>query len=662
MQKKKNIKISINGKLGIAFLLALLIPTLVIATTSFLASKKEIEKQIHIGANQSVLTVDKFIDKYVGPIVNDVKYVAKDFTNAELEEENWTTILITLEHYFNTSEGLISTFIGTEKGDMIQYPDLGLMNNKDFDPRTRDWYIQANNNAGQVIISEPHQSASTGEWVVTISKKLDKGDGVFAINLGMDQLYDIIQTSKVGQSGYPFLMSENQTIIAHPTLEPGTDVSAEDWSNKMLQSDNTIFEYMFEGNSKQMFVHTNELTGWKIGGTLFTSEVMNATKPILNSTIFVVILALALLGIYLVAIIRSITKPLGIMTNAAVQMSEGDLRTKIGIDKKDEIGLLGKSFDKMGEMLSTIISKLHDKSEVILSSSEELSATIDETSSAAEKITVSMNTIHEGLENQSQKLKTSFNSLKVVSDDIQKIYENTNQVTQNAEEAESKVEVGHDIVISTQQQMKKIEGTFNTLSHNIGTVNNYANEINEIVNVITDISAQTNLLALNAAIEAARAGEHGKGFAVVAEEVRKLAEQTNNSSNQVQEIISAIQNESSKSVESMNSSRIEVSKGLDMFTQTETNFIEIKMFIEQITDQLQSVLESAHQIAQNSEQVVSDMTIVEKISDASKEELQNVATATEEQLSSMEEISATAEALESIVEDLLKEVEIFKLP
>lgn len=661
-KRKRIVKTSINGKLGFAFLLALLLPSLLIASTSFIASKEELENQIHSSANQSVVTIDGFINKHFEPIVKSVDYFSGQLTPKDLQRENWENTLTIFKNYFETSEGIVSTFIGTSKGEMIQYPDLGLMDNPDFDPTTREWYLQANEKAGQVVISDPHEAASTGDWVVTVSKKLENADAVYAINLSMDNLFEIINSIKVGHTGYPFLMSPSQVIIAHPTLELGLDVSQEDWAKRMIESDAKSFGYMFEGKEKQMFVQTNELTGWKIGGTMFTSEVTDATKPILYSTVSVVIGSLILLSVYLIVIIRSITKPLKTITAASVEMSAGDLRTKVDISKRDEIGILGKSFNKMSTMLASIISHIHNKSEVILSSSEELSATIDDSAKSSEQIASAMGLVHKGLENQTEKLKQSFASLKVVSEDIQKIYQNTNTVTLKAEEAESKIDVGHEIVTSTQQQMQTIEGTFNMLSNDIGTVNNYANEINEIVTVITSISEQTNLLALNAAIEAARAGEHGKGFAVVAEEVRKLAEQTNNSSNQVQEIITAIQRESSKSVESMNSSRLEVTKGLDMFAQTEKNFMEIKTLIEQITDQLQNVVESAHQIAQNSEKVVSDMMVVEDISNSSKREIESVSTATEQQLSSMEEIAATAEALEHIVEDLLKEVETFKLP
>ena len=658
--KKRSNVASINYKLGFAFLVALLIPTLLVAFTSYFSAKTEIEKQIDASELQSVSSVNAFIDKHVSPIAKDVDYFASNFNRATWDTEDWTVVLEKLEQYFETSEGIVSSFIGTVNGDMIQHPDLGLMNNPEFDPRTRAWYQNAEAAPGEVIISNPHQSASTGDWVVTISKQLPDKSGVYAANLGMDALFDIINGIQVGESGYPFLMTTGKTIIAHPTLEGGTDVSTEEWAEQVLQTEQGSFEYLFEGAKKQMYVLTNELTGWKIGGTMFVSEVQHATSPILKTTLYVVIASLLILGIFLVVIIRSITKPLKEISAAAVVMSSGDLRTTLNIKKNDEIGTLSRSFRKMSDMLSSIIRHIHDQSSVISASSEELSATLAENRKSSEQIALAMTDVQDGFEQQSNKLSKSFKSLQKVSENIHTISDNTVQVTANAQNAVNAADIGHDIVISTQQQMSTIEGTFNRLSSDISTVNTYANEINEIVNVITSIADQTNLLALNASIEAARAGEHGKGFAVVAEEVRKLAEQTNNSSIQVKEIITAIQRESSKSVESMNDSLGEVSKGLEMFAQTETNFLQVKTFIEKLTEQLVEIQERAHLIATDSDFVVGDIQVVEEISTNSKKLLQTVSSSTEAQLCSIEEISATAEALEAIVDELLNEVSVFK--
>ena len=660
-RQKRAFKVSISYKLGFAFLVALLIPTLLIAFTSYFSAKNEIEAKINSSETQSVSSVDMFINKHVSPIVNDVEYFASVFNQSDWNTNgDWSSMLTKLEQYFETSEGIVSSFVGTKDGDMIQHPDLGLMNDPDFDPRTRPWYQNAEANPGQYIIATPHQAASTGDWVVTISKQLEDGSGVFAVNLGMDALFNIVSGIQVGEQGYPFLMSSSQTIIAHPTLEGGSDVSEHAWAKQMLEIEKGSFEYEFEGSDKKMYVATNELTGWQIGGTMFKSEISQATAPIWKTTMYVVIASLLILGVFFLIIVRSITTPLKQISDAAVVMSSGDLRTTVTINKRDEIGVVGRAFNKMGGMLSSIIKKIHDQSSVISASSEELSATLSENRRASEHIALAMNDVQGGFEQQSEKLSKSFKSLQKVSNNIHLISDNTVQVTASAQHAVSAAEIGHDIVISTQQQMSAIEGTFNRLSSDISTVNTYANEINEIVNVITSIADQTNLLALNASIEAARAGEHGKGFAVVAEEVRKLAEQTNNSSIQVKEIITAIQRESSKSVESMNDSLGEVSKGLEMFAQTETNFLQVKQFIQNLTEQLVDIQDRASLIARDSDFVVGDIQVVEDISAKSQDLLQSVATSTEAQLCSIEEISATAEALEAIVEDLLTEVSVFK--
>lgn len=660
-QQNKQRKTSINVKLGFAFLIALIVPTIIVAFISYNAAKQELEAQINDSASQSVTTVNEYIDKHVAPIVGDVNYFSTMFTASDFNtnEDDWTNILGKLEQYFETSEGLVSSFIGTSEGQMIQYPDLGLMNDPDFDPRTRAWYQKAEENPNEVIVATPHQSASTGEWVVTISKKMESANAVFAANLSMQELYDLVGSISIGKTGYPFLMTEEKVIIAHPTIEGGSDVAAESWADRVINGEK--FEYDYENQEKTMFTGTNDLTGWKIGVTLDNSEIQDATMPILTKTLIVVGISLLILGVFVVVIVRSITKPLMQISNAAIVMSDGDLRTNLKIDKRDEIGLLSKSFQKMADMLSNIISHIRDKSKVISSNSEELSATLLDSSKASESVTMAINEIQEGLITQTASIERSFGALKEVTHDIHSISQNTTNVTQIAQQAEGTAELGHDIVVSTQKQMAMIEGTFNALSKDISTVNTYANEINEIVNVITSIADQTNLLALNASIEAARAGEHGKGFAVVAEEVRKLAEQTNTSSIQVKEIITAIQRESSNSVESMNTSLTEVTKGLEMFSQTEQNFSSVKNYIAEITDQLEYVQTRAKQIAENSEQVVADMQEVETISFKAREQLETVSGAAEEQLCSMEEIAATAASLETIVDELMKEVEQFKL-
>ncbi len=652
---------TIGKKLGLTFFFALIIPSLLIAITSYSVAKNEIYDTMHTSASQNVAVVDEFINKHIQPIVEDVTYFGNSLTEATLSQEERTILLQSMQQYFDTSKGLVSSFIGTGNGEMIQVPNLGLSGKKDFDPRTRDWYKNAIEAQGEVVISDPHESASTGDWVVTISKEIKNADGVFAVNLKMEELANLIGTIHIGNEGYAFLVSRNQAIISHPTIKVGADISDESWASAMLEGTDNFINYRLDNEEKQMFVQQNALTGWHVGGAMSKSEISNATKPIFISTFIVVCLSIAFFGVILYVIIRTITRSLGSMINAAKTMSAGDLRAKVVSKKKDEIGVLGKAFQKMSDSLRDVLSHIHEKSTSLLASSEELSAVTDENSRATERVSQAAIAVSEGIDKQTAKLVASFDTLEQVSNDIHQIYENTNILTQKAEKAEATADIGQNVVASTQKQMRTIEGKINELSTDITTVNTYVKEIDEILAVITSISEQTNLLALNAAIEAARAGEHGKGFAVVADEVRKLAEQTNHSSSQVRQIITAIQREASKLATSMDTSHSEVTLGLQMFTQTEENFHEMKTFIEEINDQLHDVLEKSKTISANSHQVVGDMKVIEDISLSSKDEVEAMAQATVKQASAMQEIAATAEALEKYAEELQEEVRTFTL-
>lgn len=652
---------TIGKKLGLTFFFALIIPSLLIAITSYSVAKNEIYDTMHTSASQNVAVVDEFINKHIQPIVEDVTYFGNSLTEATLSQEERTILLQSMQQYFDTSKGLVSSFIGTGNGEMIQVPNLGLSGKKDFDPRTRDWYKNAIEAQGEVVISDPHESASTGDWVVTISKEIKNADGVFAVNLKMEELANLIGTIHIGNEGYAFLVSRNQAIISHPTIKVGADISDESWASAMLEGTDNFINYRLDNEEKQMFVQQNALTGWHVGGAMSKSEISNATKPIFISTFIVVCLSIAFFGVILYVIIRTITRSLGSMINAAKTMSAGDLRAKVVSKKKDEIGVLGKAFQKMSDSLRDVLSHIHEKSTSLLASSEELSAVTDENSRATERVSQAAIAVSEGIDKQTAKLVASFDTLEQVSNDIHQIYENTNILTQKAEKAEATADIGQNVVASTQKQMRTIEGKINELSTDITTVNTYVKEIDEILAVITSISEQTNLLALNAAIEAARAGEHGKGFAVVADEVRKLAEQTNHSSSQVRQIITAIQREASKLATSMDTSHSEVTLGLQMFTQTEENFHEMKTFIEEINDQLHDVLEKSKTISANSHQVVGDMKVIEDISLSSKNEVEAMAQATVKQASAMQEIAATAEALEKYAEELQEEVRTFTL-
>jgi methyl-accepting chemotaxis protein len=209
--------------------------------------------------------------------------------------------------------------------------------------------------------------------------------------------------------------------------------------------------------------------------------------------------------------------------------------------------------------------------------------------------------------------------------------------------------------------MSSISNTVNDLAKVIKGLGDRSQEIGQIVEVITGIAQQTNLLALNAAIEAARAGEHGRGFAVVADEVRKLAEQSAESAQQITNLIGTIQADTSTAVNVMDSTIQEVSSGIGVVNTAGEAFNRIENLINTVAKQIQEVSAASQQMSVGAMQVVKAIDEISDVSEKTAAGTQNVSAAAQEQLASMEEISASSSSLSKMATELQTLVSRFKV-
>jgi len=288
----------------------------------------------------------------------------------------------------------------------------------------------------------------------------------------------------------------------------------------------------------------------------------------------------------------------------------------------------------------------------VAGSSQELMANSAQTTSASEQIAGSIQQVAAGADQSKRQLDANAVSLQSITAGIMRIAESSTDVSELSRSTATEAENGTVAVLKNVEQMKEIDASVQNFGGVISSLAHRSNEIGKIVDVINGIAEQTNLLALNAAIEAARAGENGKGFAVVASEVRKLAEQSQDSTKQIAQLIQNIKQETDQSVTMMKEVSGQTKAGLSTTEASAERFQKILERTQEMTPRIEDVTATVEEIAANVQEVSASATEIAHIAQENSSASKQVAATTEEQLSAMEEISQSAKVLSDMAEEL----------
>nr|WP_144510319.1 methyl-accepting chemotaxis protein [Bacillus sp. FJAT-22090] len=648
----RNLKV----KLFVSFLLILIIPGIFIGYLSYSTAKESVTSEILYGIEQNLNLLNASIDNTIQSKLHDVDIFSKNISASQYGTAGNPEIRTKFSQYMGLHPETELIYIGTDEGLFIQEPNTEMAS--DYDPRSRDWYKDAMTQKGKVVISDPYISSTTNNMVVTVSQTVQDGSGVVAIDIRLTYLQELINQVQIGDKGYALLLDANKKFIAHPSSEVGSD--AESFYDNMYKQDKGNFEYVLNDDKKVMSFVTNELTGWKIGGNLVYSEIHKAALPILQKTVLIILLSIAIGAIAVYFIIKSVIKPIVKLKEKALTISQGDLTQNITVKSTDEIGHLGEAFNTMQESLRSLINKVEQTAEIVASSSEELSANAQQTSDTTEMVATSIQEVSQNAEMQTNSVDSNAQSLAEISVGVTRISDYATKVSELSYEATTQAELGGQAITNTVNQMSSIHTSVIESNTKINSLSIRSQEVRSILNVITGIADQTNLLALNAAIEAARAGESGKGFAVVADEVRKLAEQSQQSAKDIHQIILGIQEDTENSVQIMARVTEDVLAGVEVSNDAIKKFQLIVQSMKEITPQMEDVSATAQQVSasvQETSHIANDIAILAQGNAATSEE---VAASAEEQLASMEEISASAQSLSSMAQELKDIISQFK--
>lgn len=630
-------------KIIISFLFFLIVPISIIGSISYLIAKDSVEKEMVNSASQQIEIIDKTIDNVINVKIHDMEMMAKRIRSSKYRPENEQAFREELKQYADLHPEVKGIYVGTTSGQFILEPYVKLSD--DYDPRKRDWYIEAMDKRGEIYLSTPYISEGVDDMVVTISRSIDDGSGVVAVDLLLSYLQQLIGEITIGENGYALLLDkEKNFIVAHTVDKVGTKAEG-NFYDALYENTNGLLNHSENGEAETSVYITNELTGWKIVGNVIDAEMKEAAAPIFNTTLIVILIVLVVGAIFGYLILKSLIKPIKLLIEKVRIISQGDLTEKVEIVSNDEIGQLGTAFNEMQESLKTIVQKVEEHADHVAASAEELTASAEQTASATEQVSTSIQQVATGAEQQSSKLEGNVKLLTNVNDETALIAEKSQKVAQLANDSYHFAEIGADAVGNTLVQMKSIQQSVNESNGIIQSLYERSLEVKSILDVISQIAEQTNLLSLNAAIEAARAGEHGRGFAIVADEVRHLAEESQKSSQQIAQIILGIQEDTNVSVKSMEKVMKDVQEGVQISNEANEKFEQILQGTAEITEQIDEISRIAQKITLDIQEVVKSTNDISFISQENAAASQEVAASSEEQLAAMEEVTASAKML-----------------